>query len=78
MIAWNILGWMLVIIVGVICLPIFIILSYAVGYVVGYVLFWIVLFLFAIYLSICEQVKSIFDKVKSIFVKDNNRDANKI
>ena len=72
MIAWNILGWMLVIITGVICLPIFIAIIYA----VGYALFWIVLFLFAIYLSTCEQVKSIFHKVKSIFVKDNNRDAN--
>ena len=78
MIAWNILGWMLVIIVGVICLPIFIALIYAAGYAAGYVLFWILLFLFAIYLSICEQVKSIFHKVKSIFAKDNNRDANKI
>ena len=74
MIAWNILGWMLVIVVGVICLPIFIALIYA----AGYVLFWIVLVLFAIILSICQQVKSIFNKVKSIFVKDNNRDANKI
>ena len=72
MIAWNILGWMLVIIVGVICLPIFIALLCA----AGYVLFWIVLFLLAISASICEKVKLIFGKVKSIFVKDNNKDAN--
>ena len=72
MIAWNILGWMLVIIVGVIFLPIFIALICA----AGYVLFWIVLFLVAIILRICQQVKSIFDKVKSIFIKDNSIDAN--
>lgn len=74
MIAWNILGWMLVIIVGVICLPIFISLLCAAA---GYVLFLIVLFLLAISSSIYEEVKSIFDKVKSIFVKDDNKDANK-
>ena len=73
MIAWNILGWMLVIIVGVICLPIFISLLCAAA---AYVLFWIVLFLLAISASIYEEVESIFDKVKSIFVKDNNKDAN--
>lgn len=73
MISWNILGWMLVIIVGVICLPILLALLYA----AGYVLFWIVLFLFAMGISLCETVKSIFRKVKSIFVKDDNKDANK-
>lgn len=72
MIVWNILGWMLVIIVGVICLPIFIALLCG----AGYVLFWIVLFLFAMSLSLCEKVKLIFHKVKSIFVKDDNKDAN--
>ena len=72
MIAWNILGWMLVIIVGVIFLPIFIALLCA----AGYVLFWIVLFLMVMIASICVKVKLIFDKVKSIFVKDNNKDAN--
>ena len=72
MIALNILLWMLVIIVGVIFLPIFIALLCA----AGYVLFWILLFLFAISISICETVKLMFNKVKSIFVKDNNRDAN--
>ena len=72
MIAWNILGWMLVIIVGVICLPIFIALLCA----AGYILFWIVLFLMVMIASICEKVKLIFGKVKSIFIKDDNKDAN--
>lgn len=81
MIAWNILGWMLVIIVGVICLPIFIILSYAVGYVLGNllgcVLWYIALLIVTIIIEIFDGIKLIFGKVKSIFVKDNNRDANK-
>jgi len=60
MIVWDILGWMLVIILGVFCLPIFIGLLY----VLGYILFWTVLIINITVITVIEFIKSIFTKMK--------------
>jgi len=60
MIVWNILGWLLVIILVLFLWPIFLGLII----VLGHIIFWTVMGTAAI-------ISLLFDKVKSIFIKDN-------
>lgn len=69
MIVWNILGWMLVIILGLFLLPILLPIFLGLIIVLGYIIFWTVMGTAAI-------ISLLFDKIKSIFIKDKNKDNN--